>query len=120
LPQWPARLSQPIGKQLVQTWASVRITCCPERLPRKRILEPLNDVIKDGSQEDAEQRHAEHAAEYRGAERAAHLGAGAFVDHRGTTRMTANGSDQLSYWAASTRNTSTTAKRKTNMAVLPV
>ena len=39
--------------------------------------------------------------------------------HIGTTRMTASGSDQLSYCAASTRNTSTTASRKTNMAVLP-
>ena len=29
--------------------------------------------------------------------------------HIGTTRITASGSDQLSYWAASTRNTSTTA-----------
>ncbi len=40
--------------------------------------------------------------------------------HIGTTRMTASGSDQLSYWAASTRNTSTTASRNTHMAVLPV
>ena len=40
--------------------------------------------------------------------------------HIGTTRITASGSDQLSYWAASTRNTSTTAKRKTIIAVLPV
>ena len=30
--------------------------------------------------------------------------------HIGTTRITASGSDQLSYWAASTRNTSTTAR----------
>ena len=37
----------------------------------------------------------------------------------GTTRMTANGSDQLSYCAASTRNTMTTAKPKIIMAVLP-
>ena len=40
--------------------------------------------------------------------------------HIGTTRITASGSDQLSYWAASTRNTSTTASMKANMAVLPV
>src|SRR5262245_27244083 len=40
--------------------------------------------------------------------------------HIGTTRITANGSDQLSYWAASTRNTSTTANSKTPKAVLPV
>ena len=31
----------------------------------------------------------------------------------GTTRITASGSDQLSYCAASTRNTSTTASTKT-------
>ena len=40
--------------------------------------------------------------------------------HMGTTRITASGSDQLSYWAASTRNTSTTARTNTSMAVLPV
>ena len=40
--------------------------------------------------------------------------------HIGTTRITASGSDQLSYWAASTRKTSTTARMKANMAVLPV
>ena len=40
--------------------------------------------------------------------------------HIGTTRITASGSDQLSYWAANTRKTSTTAKRNTNIAVLPV
>src|SRR5262249_57310659 len=40
--------------------------------------------------------------------------------HMGTTRITANGSDQLSYCAANTRNTSTTASRNTHMAVLPV
>ena len=34
--------------------------------------------------------------------------------------MTASGSDQLSYWAASTRKTSTTARMKTYKAVLPV
>ena len=34
--------------------------------------------------------------------------------------MTASGSDQLSYCAASTRNTSTTASTNTHMAVLPV
>ena len=39
--------------------------------------------------------------------------------HIGTTRMTASGSDQLSYCAASTRKTSTTASAKTIMAVLP-
>ena len=39
--------------------------------------------------------------------------------HIGTTRMTASGSDQLSYCAASTRNTITTASAKTYMAVLP-
>ena len=33
--------------------------------------------------------------------------------HIGTTRMTASGSVQLSYWAASTRNTNTTARAKT-------
>ena len=33
--------------------------------------------------------------------------------------MTASGSDQLSYCAASTRNTKTTASGKTNVAVLP-
>ena len=32
--------------------------------------------------------------------------------HIGTTRITASGSVQLSYWAASTRNTSTTASRE--------
>ena len=40
--------------------------------------------------------------------------------HIGTTRMTASGSDQLSYWAASTRKTSTTASVKAYMAVFPV
>ncbi len=40
--------------------------------------------------------------------------------HIGTTRITASGSDQLSYWAASTRKTRTTARMKANMAVLPV
>ena len=40
--------------------------------------------------------------------------------HMGTTRITASGNDQLSYWAASTRNTSTTASMNTSMAVLPV
>ena len=40
--------------------------------------------------------------------------------HIGTTRMTARGSDQLSYWAASTRKTSTTARANANIAVLPV
>ena len=30
----------------------------------------------------------------------------------GTTRITASGNDQLSYWAASMRNTMTTAKAK--------
>ena len=39
--------------------------------------------------------------------------------HIGTTRITASGSDQLSYWAASTRNTMTTARPKMIMAVLP-
>ncbi len=37
----------------------------------------------------------------------------------GTTRITASGSDQLSYWAASTRNTITTARAKMAIAVLP-
>jgi hypothetical protein len=37
----------------------------------------------------------------------------------GTTRMTASGSDQLSYCAARTRKTATAARRKTHMAVLP-
>ena len=40
--------------------------------------------------------------------------------HIGTTRITASGSDQLSYCAASTRKTRTTARMKANMAVLPV
>ena len=39
--------------------------------------------------------------------------------HIGTTRITASGSDQLSYWAASTRKTMTTARAKIHMAVLP-
>ena len=39
--------------------------------------------------------------------------------HIGTTRITASGSDQLSYCAASTRNTKTTASAKKYMAVLP-
>ena len=39
--------------------------------------------------------------------------------HMGTTRITAMGIDQLSYWAASTKNTNTTARAKTIMAVLP-
>ena len=39
--------------------------------------------------------------------------------HSGTTRMTASGSDQLSYRAARARKTHTTARAKTYMAVLP-
>ena len=39
--------------------------------------------------------------------------------HIGTTRMTASGNVQLSYCAASTRNTNTTANAKKYMAVLP-
>ncbi len=39
--------------------------------------------------------------------------------HIGTTRITARGSDQLSYWAASTRKTITTAKPKIIIAVSP-
>ena len=37
----------------------------------------------------------------------------------GTIRMIASGSDQLSYCAASTRNTSSTHSGKTKIAVLP-
>jgi hypothetical protein len=37
----------------------------------------------------------------------------------GTTRITAKGSDQLSYCAARTRKTITTAKPKMIMAVFP-
>ncbi len=37
----------------------------------------------------------------------------------GTTRITAKGSDQLSYFAASTRKTINTATAKTTIAVLP-
>ncbi len=40
--------------------------------------------------------------------------------HIGTTRITARGSDQLSYCAASTRNTSTTASVNAYIAVEPV
>ena len=40
--------------------------------------------------------------------------------HIGTTRITARGSDQLSYCAARTRNTRITASVNANMAVLPV
>ncbi len=36
--------------------------------------------------------------------------------HIGTTRITASGSVQLSYWAASTRKTNTTASAKKYMA----
>ncbi len=39
--------------------------------------EPLNDVIKNRGQEDAEERHAEHAAEDGHPQRPPHLGAGA-------------------------------------------
>ena len=39
--------------------------------------------------------------------------------HIGTTRITASGSDQLSYSAASARKTQTTASAKTYIAVLP-
>jgi len=39
--------------------------------------------------------------------------------HMGTTKITARGSDQLSYCPASTRNTSTTAPVKTKPAVFP-
>ena len=39
--------------------------------------------------------------------------------HMGTTRITASGNDQLSYCAASVRNTMTTAKAKIVIAVFP-
>ena len=39
--------------------------------------------------------------------------------HSGTTRITASGSDQLSYSAARARKTHTTASAKTYIAVLP-
>ena len=39
--------------------------------------------------------------------------------HMGTTKITANGIDQLSYNAASTRNTKITEKANTIMPVLP-
>ena len=39
--------------------------------------------------------------------------------HIGTTRMTASGSDQLSYCAASTRKTNITASPNTKSEVLP-
>ena len=39
--------------------------------------------------------------------------------HIGTIRMTASGNVRLSYWAASTRKTKTTASRKAKTAVLP-
>ena len=39
--------------------------------------------------------------------------------HSGTTRITASGSDQLSYRAARARKTHTTARAKTYIAVLP-
>ncbi|MCY1243708.1 hypothetical protein D9M72_567340 [compost metagenome] len=38
----------------------------------------------------------------------------------GTIRIIASGSTQLSYWAASARNTKTTDSAKMNTAVLPV
>ena len=50
---------------------------------------------------------------------AIHTPAIALKRHIGTTRITASGSDQLSYCAASTRKTITTAKPKMIMAVLP-
>ena len=50
------------------------------RLPRG--AEPLDDVVEDRRQEDAEERHAEHAAEDRRAQRPPHLGAGALGDHQ--------------------------------------
>ncbi len=39
--------------------------------------------------------------------------------HIGTMRITASGSVRLSYWAASTRNTNTTASAKAKTAVSP-
>jgi len=39
--------------------------------------------------------------------------------HMGTTRITASGRDQLSYWPASTRNTRITAPANTMPVVLP-
>jgi hypothetical protein len=50
---------------------------------------------------------------------AIHTPAIALKRHMGTTKITARGSDQLSYCAARTRKTITTAKPKTIMAVLP-
>ena len=41
-----------------------------------RLAEPLDDVEEHRRQEDAEQRHAEHAAEHRRPQRAPHLGPG--------------------------------------------
>ena len=43
----------------------------------------------------------------------------ALSKHIGTTKITASGNDQLSYCAASTRNTITTARPKMIIAVLP-
>ena len=55
------------------------------RRDRKRrapaVLDPLDDVIKNRRQENAEQRDAEHAGEHGGAQSAAHLGARADRNH---------------------------------------
>src|SRR5207245_402721 len=75
-----------------------------------------DDVVEHRRQEDAEQRHAEHPSENCRAERPPHLPprppAGADSRHIGHTRITATCRLQLSYRAASTKNTSTTAPTK--------
>ena len=43
----------------------------------------------------------------------------ALETHSGTDRITASGIDQLSNWAARTRNTIMIEKAKTSIAVLP-
>jgi hypothetical protein len=50
---------------------------------------------------------------------AIHRPATAASRHSGTMRMITSGSDQLSYWAASTRNTNSVPSTNTAAAVLP-
>ena len=48
----------------------------------EQIVEPFDDVEEHRRQKNAKQRHAQHAAEDGGAQRAAHFGAGAFRQHQ--------------------------------------
>src|SRR5262249_21509520 len=59
--------------------------CCGTRWRRRNRLlrgEPANDTVKDGREEDAEDRHTQHAAEYGNAQRHAHFSASALAQNQ--------------------------------------